>query len=215
MSNILKTGIVTSANFSEYDLTNTLDTTRYTEPDGSVWVRIVHHNNPASYLFYNNTTYGSFTDSKVYIDTNRWYNANLCQQMVKCWELMIKQKATSGGTEAKYRWVQYVSPLALNMFNETTAAKVTKNTSSGYSNHASYGGLYNASGYSSNSPIVANNGSSGNWFGAFGCWAAYQGGIPGYAATTITTGYMDLYIRIDNVPGIGNDYVRASRFIEY
>lgn len=215
MSTILKTGIIKSGELNEFNITNTLDRTCYIEPDGSVWARIIHHNNPASYLFYNNTTYGSFTNDKVYIDSNRWYNANLCKQMNNSWELMIKQKPTSDGTEAKYRWIQYVSPLELSMFDETTAAKVTKNTSSGYSNHSSYGGLYNASGYSSNSPLVANNGNSGNWFGAFGCWTAYQSGIPGYAGAVITTGYMDLYIRIDNTFGVGNEFIKAREFIEF
>ena len=59
--------------------------------------------------------------------------------------------------------------------------------------------------------VIANN-SNGNWFGAFGCWTAYSGGIPGYPNNVVTSGYMDLYVRVDEImnwvydgSGYGND----------
>jgi hypothetical protein len=51
-----------------------------------------------------------------------------------------------------------------------------------------------------NSYYVCNNGTSGNWYGAIGCWSDFQTGIPAYNGGGIKDGgYTDLYIRIDNV----------------
>ena len=55
--------------------------------------------------------------------------------------------------------------------------------------------------------VIANSNSS-NWYGAAGIWTAYQNGIPWYPNTTITTGYMDIYIRIDNT--VFSNYYNAS-----
>ena len=44
--NISKQGIISASEFSEIPV-NPYDTTIYTEPDGSNWIRIFHHNNPA------------------------------------------------------------------------------------------------------------------------------------------------------------------------
>lgn len=61
----------------------------------------------------------------------------------------------------------------------------------------SYGGLYCMK--NSNTYLAANNGTSGNWWGAVGASAAHAGGIPGWNGQAITTGYMDVYLRVDNV----------------
>jgi len=59
------------------------------------------------------------------------------------------------------------------------------------------------------------NGSNGNWYGGIGVWAAYGGGIPGYPNTTVTTGYVDLYIRIHQKVQIHNDgQVKANYLYE-
>ena len=44
-----------------------------------------------------------------------------------------------------------------------------------------------------------NNTNGSNWFGAVGSWAEYGGGIPAYPSGSITAGYLDVYLRIDNV----------------
>lgn len=201
------------------------DTTIYTEPDGSQWIRIIHEGNPT-----NNTLFSSgntFTVS-VYISTAFWFYGSICDQLKDSWELMVKQKTTESATEAKYRWIQYANPMSC-VYSDVITSKVTKITTSGYSNNTSYGGIFKKN---SSTYLAADNSTSGsNWFGAFGCWTAYNGGIPGWAGETVTTGYMDLYLRIDTTltnpsnnhglcesnlyPGkIGNDWIQANEFIE-
>ena len=104
---------------------------------------------------------------------------------------MVKQKTTSSATEQKYRWIQYANPLTAT-WEQVKPGTVTNITTSGYTN-GGYGGLYKLN---SNTYFVIANGSNGNWFGALGAWGTYNGGIPGYPNTAITTGYLDLYIRL-------------------
>jgi hypothetical protein len=44
--------------------------------------------------------------------------------------------------------------------------------------------------------MVIANATASNWFGAMGAYSNYQNGIPGYPNTVVTTGYMDVYVRI-------------------
>ena len=205
-SNISKQGIANASILSEIP-ENPYDKTIYTEPDGSKWIRIIHHNNPTSYKFASTDKFEDY----VYYDSNRWFFASLMNSVCNNkWELMIKQKPASSDSEVKYRWIQYKNPL-LAVFTDVAAASVTKNTSSGYSNNASYGGIYK---FNSNSFFVCNNGTNGNWYCALGCWTAYNGGIPGYAGATITSGYMDLYLRITGTASIFPNGISAKEFIE-
>ena len=188
---ISKTGLVENSASSEWALTKYLkyDPNIYIEPDGSAWVHIYHHNNPAAGSFASGDT---FTNS-VYKDANRWFNATqICNQLNK-WEFMIKYCYTANGTIYKERWIQTKNPENA-VFGDVDAADITRITGNGY-NTGSWGGLYkkNASAY-----WVMNNGNSGNWWGATGSFSVYQGGIPGYGGSITSTGYNDLYVRIDN-----------------
>lgn len=187
-------------------ITSQYDHTFYTEPDGTVWIRIFHHNNPGGGVFSSTDSFAS----GVYKDANRWYDIegilkSICSQRVyngprffmpDGYEFMIKQKTTSSAQEAKYRWVQYDNPLSAS-WNDVQPNYVTRITTAGYTD-GSYGGLYLNTGSQSTRFIIANSNSS-NWYGAIGCWTNYQNGIPGYPNTVVTTGYMDLYIRIDSL----------------
>lgn len=161
----------------------------YVEPDGSAWIRIYHHNNPAAAVF---ASSDSFTTS-VYKDEDRWFYVSLCN-LVDKWELMVKSKYTTSSTEIKRRWVQTINPMTAT-FAQVAAANITENTDTGYS-HSTWGGLYHIG---SSTYLCANNGTNGNWWGAVGAWSQHQGGIPGWLGTPTTTGYNDLYLRIDNV----------------
>lgn len=163
------------------------DNTIYTEPDGTKWVRIAHHNNPANALFAStdNWSYG------VYKDADRWLDIYPIMYRLSSYEFMVKQKTTSSATEIKYRWIQNKNPLTA-VYADVAPAAVTRITTAGYTD-GGYGGLYILN---SNTHFVIANASKGNWYGAFGCWTTYQGGIPGYPNTLVTTGYMDLYVRI-------------------
>lgn len=109
---------------------------------------------------------------------------------------MVKQKQTSSSSEEKYRWTQKTNPMG-GSWNDVqpSSSNIVRNTSNGYTAN-SMGGIYKAS---SNTYLIIANASNGNWFGAFGSWSNHQGGIPGFPNTVITTGYMDLYLRVDNL----------------
>lgn len=195
---IYKNGVWTNTGITNYWMNFVTTPIVIQEPDGSFWLQIFHHNNP--------TENGRFVSTDtfatgVYKDINKWFNVNICNQFNK-WELLLKQKLTSGGTEEKYRWIQSQNPM-LATFNDTMAANTTFITTTGYlTPGSSYGGLWRQN--SSNSYLVANNNNSSNWFGAVGAIAAYNNGIPGYNGKTITSGYMDVYIRIESDSLIAN-----------
>lgn len=210
--NITKQGIVYSGSFNE-SFASKYDLTPLVEPDNSAWIRIFHHNNPASKLFASTDTFAS----SVYLDVDRWFNISILNYITNnTYELMIKQATTSGGTETKYRWIQTVNPMTA-AFGDVDEADVTKITTTGYSNASSYGGIYYKN---SNTYLCANNSNSGNWMGAIGSWKLSNNGLPAYGTSTrITTGYMDLYVRIDNQPNklasIFDTHIQSPEFIEW
>lgn len=193
------------------------DTTVYTESDGSKWIRLVHHNNPASNgVFSSSDTFAT----GVYKDSNRWYDAEPALARAQTYEFMVKQKTTSDASEVKYRWIQNVNPLTA-VYTDVTKTKVTRITTSGYTD-GGLGGIYKYSNTNGNSytRLAIANDSTSNWFGAFGSWETYQGGIPGYPNTAITSGYMDLYLRINVMgeldrSGMGNDAVLNTVGMSY
>jgi hypothetical protein len=210
-TNITKKGIVNLSTISE-TFVCPFDTAFYVEPDGSTWIRIAHHNNPSTNKFASTDTF----TSSVYKDTNRWFYVSLCNKITNnVYELMVKQTAASGDSEVKYRWIQTKNPMTAT-FAETTTANVTIISTSGYSTYTNYGGMYYNDG--SRSYIVANNAINGNWWGAIGCWTDYSSGIPGYGQTPITTGYIDLYLRVDNQnndkPSLFKNAIIANHFYE-
>ena len=168
------------------------DTEFYVEPDKSVWVRIVHNDNAGSNKFNSTDTFAS----SVYTDKTKWFYVSLCNNITNnTYELMIKQKADTSSAETKYRWIQTVNPMTAS-YADVALANVTRITTEGYSTYGNYAGIYKEN---SHSYLVTNNGTSGQWWGAIGCWTAYSGDtIPGYAQVAISTGYIDLYLRIDN-----------------
>lgn len=173
-------------------LINEYDKNFYIEPDGSTWIRLVHHNNPASNLF---SSTDSFTTS-VYKNDDLWFNMALCNQLSGTWEILLAQKLTSSSTESKFRWVQTVNPMNAT-YDDVTPSKVTFNTTTGYTTPGStWGGMrrHNDSAY-----LVCDYNNSSLWFGAIGAWTTYKGGIPAYGSeSAITTGYIDVYVRVDN-----------------
>lgn len=215
-----KNGITHTSEISEIEALKYLkyDSNIYIEPDGSAWVRLTHHNNPANARF---ASTDDFANS-VYKDADRWFNAEVCKYVDK-WEFIVEQKQQSTSTVERYRIIQTKSPFvavwddvkpsSANITRISSSVNVTYNTSSGY------GGIYVLN---SNTYFCCANGSNGNWFSVAGCWNTWNGGNPGYNGVAITTGYQDLYLRIDNVtttnPTIGkikdNGIYNANTFIE-
>ncbi len=200
-----------SCGLSEFDELAPLryDPNTYIEPDGSAWVRIFHHNNPASgsNMFSNTSSFAT----AAYVNQNAWFNVAVCNQ-VNAWELMIKQKPTSSGTESKYRWIQTKNPMTA-AFADVGYASITRVLTDGYSSgyvdaSNNYGGLYKLN---SNTYLSANNTRSGSWWSATGSWTQYSGGIPGYAGQIVSSGYLDLYLRIDNITSAKPTVAKMSK----
>ena len=171
--------------------TNSIEEYIY-EPDGSKWFHVFHHNNPSINLFSSSDTFST----GVYKSKDIWFNFNICNKITSNWEILLMQYTTPFSDLKKYRWIQTANPLTAT-YADVAAASITKNSSNGYATAASsYGGIYlkNSRAY-----LLANNGNSSNWYGAIGSWTGYQGGIPGYNGATITTGGIDIYVRIDNL----------------
>jgi hypothetical protein len=190
---VKRTGVVKAKRLSEA-IVSFYDKEAYVEPDGSVWIHLFHHNAPSTNGLFSRGD--SFT-TKVYKDEHRWFDMSVCNYVNK-WELMIKQKLTSDANELKYRFIQNVNPMVATS-EEVTSANITKITTSGYANlNSVWGGI-----------SVCNAGTTylwtygnGNWTGAIGCWTRNDGGsIPGIQGNC-TTGYFDVYLRIDNLDDI-------------
>lgn len=209
--NINKNGIINTSVVAN-SIINVYDTNFYIEPDDSVWIRLFHHNNPATNLFSSSDSY----TTQVYKSTEMWFNVALCNLNTSGkWEMMMEQKETSSSSVTKYRWIQTNNPM-IATYTQTTNANVTVNKTSGYSYSDSYGGMYKLN---SSTYLTVNNGTNGNWFGATGCWSHWNSGIPGILGRAVTTGYMDLYYRIDtekiNNFKIFSNGISTYDFIEY
>ena len=186
-----KTGVVSGTAVSE--LPGKYDAKVLIEPDGSCWARIGHHADPTTYKFASSDPF----DTGVWKDDRRFLDPSFCDNVDK-WEFIAKQKTGASAAVQTFRWVQAKNPNTA-VYADVTAANVTKYTSSqGYDNlGSSYGGIYK---FNSNTYYVMNNGSNGNWFGAIGCWTSWSSGIPGINGVAVADGgFLDLYIRIDNV----------------
>lgn len=191
-----KYGSLDCAQIHQWPLTNFLhcDHTIYTEPDGSKWVHIFHHNNPAASKFATTDTFTTY----VYKSEDQWFDVAVCDHAPQ-WELMVKQLSKTNLNQ-KYRWIQPVNPMTAT-HPQVAANLITRNTSSAYTQF-SIGGLYKKN---SNVYISSNTGGASSWWGGIGCFNnTYQGGIPGFGGVSntdnvITTGYIDLYLRIDNL----------------
>lgn len=213
-----QTGIINSGYLNEHPIF--FDYNLYSEPDGSLWLRIFHHNNPSSGVF--SSTDPFYTDA-FYKDSNKWSNLIFCNYLnytdgSGSWEFLVKQKLTSSSTEQLLRWTQKYNPRTATYAN-VAYSNITRNTSSRYT-QINWGGIHNNG---SQTRISVNNGTSGNWYGAIGSWTQWQGGIPSMIDAAITTGYLDLYIRVDNIslrnnltikPSIATNAISANNLIE-
>ena len=186
MAKFLKSGQFIDNNINEI----------HVEPDGSRWMHVFHH------CPINGTNLFSSTDdfvNGVYKNKDAWFNFQICNKITNEWEFLHMQKLTQRDKNfIKHRWKQTVNP-----FNATYAdvspssGNINRNINEGYVN-GGFGGLYKFTRSSRTFFSIANN-SNTTWYGATGSWTAYQGGIPGYPNSVITTGCVDIYIRIDSL----------------
>ena len=150
--------------------------------DGSTWVRVLHHNNPASKLFtisncWYNTSDPDLFSALITLKDTTWRDST------GKYEFLVCEKATTSATEKQCRWSQTNNP-------------VTETSIAGYTLISGSPGRTVGLRKDGSTYAVCHNGAT--WWCACGCWTAFSGGIPGFF-DTVTTGYMDLYVR---VPGV-------------
>ena len=124
-----------------------------------------------------------------------WFNFNVCNQLSGQWEILLIQAPLETDIPTKYRWIQTANPLTAT-YAQVAAANVTKITTEGYSDYL-YGGLYPKK--DTNTYLCTNNGTASNWWGAIGKYTVYQGGSPCWNRNIVTTGYIDIFVRIDSI----------------
>ena len=155
----------------------------YMTYSGCTWVKVLHHNNPSANLFTtgnckNNTSSNLFSRLYLFDDTDRFKMTD------GRYEFMVREKINSNSTENIGMWVQTSSP---------TAGTV-----------AGYKQLYKSTAVSRDFGLVHQTtrthfDNKASWWCACGSYTAYEGGTPGFWGT-VKTGYIDLYIRVDNTP---------------
>lgn len=160
---------------------------------GAKWACLLVHNNPANNLFANDSAggcYGKYGDnlySRLHLLTGNSFKTS-----GGVIEFLVIQKAESSNGDSYYRWTQTVNPI-----DTGTSSSSCTSANIGFTNvsNAPYG-LCRRSNYS----YFTGTGQGSSWWGAIGCYTAYSGGIPGFASVIVKSGYLKLYVRIDNLP---------------
>lgn len=187
--------LITQQKIQEQQFSNFLlccyDPKIYFEADGSQWIRIFHHGNPANNLFESDDT----LNSCIYKNNQKWSAMSLCNLCQNEWEVMIIQQKTTTSDEQKFRWIQYANPLTAT-YDQVSPSNIFKN--SNYTNIEDFGGIYLRN---HNNTYLACHlvNYPTYWFGAIGAKTLNGNGIPGYNRLVITTGYLDVYLRADNL----------------
>lgn len=158
------------------------------KPEQPIWLKLLHHNAPASNLF-TTANYKKNTSDNLYSRCGWMFNNTIFKLDNGNYEFFAKDQMATGGTQNTYRWTQTSSPTASTI---TGFKKITNSCNSSYLVGLKNGGNYSA----------FHNG--GSWWCACGSYTAYQGGTPGFQGV-VTTGYIDLWVRAE-IKHLPNDY---------
>ena len=180
---IYKTGIVKVNNYVEYvnDKIIILE-------DGSIFIQILYHNNPASQLFTENNCWSNDADglySNLHILKTPLYNS------LSIYEFIVYEKLESSSTETIFRWSQTSNPALTSTITGKTTISGSVAHNEGLKTTGSYAAMHNGN----------------SWWCACGSWTPYQGGIPGFNGI-VKTGYIKLYIKVPN--SIFNDVIKGN-----
>lgn len=158
--------------------------------DGSTWAKVLEHNDPENNIFPNKELAANYTAPNLYSKLFLLTTGNFLTS-ANNYEFLFQQKTTSTASETQYRWTQTKAPL--------NTSQSDTNSTIGFTNisGASYG-LTVKSDYT----LLGHSTGNTTWWSAAGSYKAYHGGIPGIEAdvSVITTGYLKLWVRVDNVP---------------
>lgn len=159
----------------------------YLSYSGCTWLKVLHHNTPATNLF--TAANGKRNDDKDLYSRLGLFDSNTNFRMPNNnYEFLVREKLESTSSQNEATWVQTSNPTA------TTATGFQKITPS--SNLPRSFALT----HTSANAVFDDSGST--WWCSCGCNTAYQGGIPGFWGI-VTTGHIDLYIRVDDTKYLG------------
>lgn len=147
--------------------------------DGSIWVQLLHHNNPASNLFTASNCWNYDNGTNLYSALFLLKNGDFKNSQGQ-YEFLACEKLTSASTETLFRWKQTSNP--------SVSSTITGFSAISGSSSYNYRGLLTNGNYG-----CMHNGST--WWGCCGSYTPYQGGTPGFS-NVITSGYLDLYVRV-------------------
>ncbi len=169
---ITKTGIVKVGNLVEL-ADNTLVLS-----DGSLWVRLLHHNNPSSYMFTSSNCWHKTDDANLYsvldlLRSTAWANSDGEYEFLFC------EKLTSSSTEQQFRWKQTSNPALSSTLSGYQLISGSPGRTIGIMNKGFAAAMHNGNSF---------------WCEC-GAYSGYNGGIAG-ASGAVTTGYFDLYVRM-------------------
>lgn len=143
--------------------------------DGSIFLRIMHHHIKNATQLFTKTSAHYNVDSELFSLLKRIGDYQLNSK----YEFYAEQWNNEGdATPIKPRWSQTSNPY-------------TSTTCTGYTNISN--SIRGLRFYSTTSNTLITD--TTPWWGACGCWTAYQGGIPGLNAT-VAKGTLDLWIRV-------------------
>lgn len=171
---IEKTGIVGVKNLIEYNDSLKL------MPDGSVFLKLLRHNNPASKLFTEDNCWLNSSDPDLYSSLILLKNIDWMKNL-ETYEFLACEKLTSSDSETRVRWTQTSNPaLTSTATGYTLVSGSAEKLTNGLANAGTHG-CFDV---------------SGNYYWCCcGSYTAYQGGSPGFNGV-VKTGYTELYIRI-------------------
>ena len=188
-----KNGIVEALDFYENLIFHDMEFK--TLSDGSLWARILHHNNKGGTVLFTKDNAINYQSTDLY---SRLYALEGYRDVDGKFEFMAIQPDLDANKI--YRWKQSSNP-------------IIDSTIAGYENITNgQGGLVKCSG----ATYCAVSSSSNNWWCAVGCYTAYQGGIPGFGSNVVT-GTLDLYVRISSLDKAGiykKNYIVANQILE-
>lgn len=180
---VKKNGDIESSSFIALGGMNDLSVMSY---DGAYWLKVLRHSNPSDLTArFSTSNYGNLiTNPALY---SRLSDIPKCRSKEGKFEFLVRQKPKETDSTAILRWTQTNDPTTtttpsdfVNIENCNSATQgIRKNGSSAYL-------------------TAYNPNATTNWFGACGAVSSHQGGIPGFNTAVITTGFLELWVRIDN-----------------
>ena len=165
--------------------------------DGSVWARILHHNNKSGTVVFTSSNVMNIQSIDLY---SRLYLLENFRDSNGAFEFIAIQPELS---DKIYRWKQTNNP--------------TKSGSiSGYVNvQNGLGGLVYGP---ASQTLMSVSGTTSNWWCAVGCYVNYNNGLPGFDQKIVNQ-TLDFYVRIDTLPknskfNIYNKFIECEDIIE-